>query len=119
MEVTLVLRPPAASKAISQRLLSGQYIAEDINPADISGDPADAKAVVDFATSHNLQVLKVDPAARSVHLAGSPADIEKAFGIPTSVNYRGPVDLPAPLNDIVIAVLGLDQGPIARHHGGG
>lgn len=125
IEVSIVLRQPAASRAISERLLAGTYDPAEVNEADIGADPADVQAVTQFAATHNLKVVKSDPAARSIKLAGSAADIENAFGIRSdnaelgnvkNLNYRGPITLPAPLNSIVIAVLGLDHTPIARHH---
>lgn len=125
IELTFVLRPPAASQAISEQLLAGTYQTSELNRSDIEADPADIQAVTQFAASHNLKVGKSDPTARSIKVAGSAADIEKAFGIRSddaqqgtvkTLNYKGPINLPAPLNSIVIAVLGLDHTPIARHH---
>lgn len=118
IELTLVLRQPPAAKSISERLLAGTYDASQTTEADIAATPADAEAVVQFAEQHNLRVLKTDLAARTVRVAGSIADIEQAFGIRSlaTLNYKGRVDLPGPLNQIVIAVLGLDRTPIARSH---
>jgi kumamolisin len=123
IQLTLVLRPPAASKAISERLMAGTYDPAQTKPSDTAADPADVEAVKDFAANHDLQIAKIDAAARSVRLTGSAADIEKAFGIRSgdvshgsvqTLNYKGSINLPGPLNQIVIAVLGLDHTPIAR-----
>jgi kumamolisin len=117
IQITLVLRAPEASKAISERLLAGTYDPAQAKPADTTADDDDVKAVTDFAASNGLEIVKADAASRRVRLAGSIADIEKAFGIPTgsaqSLAYKGPVKLPPPLDQIVIAVLGLDHTPVA------
>ena len=117
IQLTIVLRQPASAAAAGEQLLAGTYHPGDIKPSALAADAADAQAVVDFATGHNLEVVKVDPAARSVRVAGSAPDIEKAFGITQSVaalDYQGPINLPPPLDKIVMAVLGLDHTPIAR-----
>jgi len=123
IQLTLVLRPPAASEGISERLLAGTYDPAQTKPSDTAADPADVKAVKDFAISRGLQIVKEDAAARSMRVTGSVGDIEKAFGIRSddlshgsvqTLNYKGAVSLPGPLNQIVIAVLGLDHTPIAR-----
>ena len=125
IRVTLVLRPPETSKLIAEHLLAGTYNPNEIKAADIQADSSDVQAATAFANSHNLEVLSVEPASRTVQVAGSSSDIEKAFGIVSenlehgsiqARDYKGPINLPAPLDRIVIAVLGLDQTPIARHH---
>jgi kumamolisin len=125
VEVTLILRPPEGAQGISERLLAGTYDSSQTKQSDIAADPSDIQAVAQFAVEHHLQILKSDAVTRSVRVAGSVAAIEKAFGIRSgnaqkgtvqSLNYKGPVELPAALKKIVIAVLGLDQTPIARHH---
>jgi kumamolisin len=126
IQLTLVLRQPAASKQISEQLLAGTFKPGSVSQAELSATPGDIQAVVAFAEEHSLQVVKADAAARTVRVAGSVSDIEAAFGIPAedqehgnvaTRDYRGPLNIPAPLDQILIAVLGLDQTPIARHHG--
>ena len=123
IELTFILRPPEASKAIAERLLAGTYDPAEAKPSDTTADAADVKAVTDFATSSGFQIIKIDAASRRVRIAGSVADIEKAFDIRSdyvshgsvmSFDYKGPLNLPSPLNQIVIAVLGLDHTPVAR-----
>jgi kumamolisin len=124
IEVTLVLRPPAAARNIAEQLLSGAYDPAQTQAADIAADPADIKAATDFAVQNNLQVMKVDPAGRTIKVSGTAADLHTAFGtVPSaehgsveSLDYKGPINLPPGLRDSVIAVLGLDQTPIARPH---
>ena len=118
IQVTVVLRPPEASKAISERLLAGTYDPAQTKPSDTAADAGDVKAVTDFATGNGLEIVKIDAASRRVRVAGSIADIEKAFGIAAgsakALDYKGPVNLPPPLDQIVMAVLGLDHTPVAR-----
>jgi kumamolisin len=125
IEVTLVLRMPKASEAIAESLLAGSYATSETTQANISADPSDVKAVSEFAKSHNLQIVKTDSETRSIRVSGSVSDIRQAFGIASSgaqeggvesLNYKGDVNLPAEINHIVIAVLGLNQSPVARHH---
>lgn len=116
--LTLVLRQPAAARDISAQLLAGTYHASKTKPADLAANPEDVAAVEQFAATHNLKVIKSDPAARTIRVSGSIPDVEKAFGLPQgsaeSLNYKGPFHLPAPLDKIVMAVLGLDHSPVAR-----
>ena len=125
IELTLVIRPPEAAKGISERLLAGTYDPSTTKPSDIAASPSDIAAVSQFVVSQGLKIVKTDPESRSITVSGSAADIEKAFGIAgnvlegsvASLNYKGAVKLPPAISQIVIAVLGLDQTPIARHHG--
>lgn len=122
--LTLVLRQPQSAQALSDQLLAGNYDASQTTPASLAADAADVQAVTKFAGDHHLQIVKSDPEARSIRVSGSADDIRKAFGIQAgkaegsveSLDYKGPVNLPAPIADRVIAVLGLDQTPIARPH---
>jgi hypothetical protein len=65
-----------------------------------------------------LQILRTDAAARTVRVSGSAADIAQAFGIEQqeveALRYKGPITLPAALEGVVMAVLGLDQSAVAR-----
>ena len=126
IQLTIVIRPPEASKAIAEHLLAGTYDPSEIQTSDIAADAADVKAVTDFAASHDLKVVSTDSTARTVRVSASAAAIKQAFGITPEMiehgsvearDFKGPLHLPSPLDRIVIAVLGLDQTPIAKHHG--
>ncbi|MGB8096355.1 MAG: S53 family peptidase, partial [Terracidiphilus sp.] len=92
-----------------------------------SADPAAIKLVRAFAREFHLKV-EPDPssaARRTVHLTGTAADIQKAFGIVleqktiNGAEYRvreGAIHLPASLTGVVEAVLGLDNRPQAQPH---
>jgi kumamolisin len=123
IQLTLVLRPPEASQAIAERLLAGTYDPAETKASDLAADPNDVEAVTDFATAHGLELVRTDAASRRIRVAASVAVIEKAFGIRSdnasqgsvsALNYKGPLHLPPPLDQIVIAVLGLDHSLAAR-----
>ena len=79
---------------------------------------------------HGLEVTAVDPATRRIKVAGTLADLSGTFGTTlrqlsarTSTvgrvthRYReGPLFVPAELDGMVAAILGLDTGPQARPH---
>ncbi len=81
--------------------------------------------VATFASEYGLTVAYVNQAARSVVLNGRYADFARAFQ--TSVDmyehkgcrYRqrtGPVNIPAELSSVIVAVHGLDNRPQAQAH---
>jgi kumamolisin len=87
-------------------------------------DPEDLQRVADFAASFGLTVTESSPQKGSVAVAGSVSQMESAFGIKLLacdmggniyVTYEGVLTIPAALDQIVAAVLGLDQRPVARH----
>lgn len=88
-------------------------------------DPADIALVKLFAEVHQLTLARVNTAARTVVLSGTISSFTSAFQIDLhqfehpSFTYRGrtgPVHIPSHLQDIIIAVLGLDNRPQARTH---
>ena len=88
-------------------------------------DPTDIAAIEAFAHENGLTVVESSAARRSVVLKGTAANMQTAFGTKlahytiTAGEYRGrtgPLTIPANLHDIVTAVLGLDNRPIAKPH---
>ena len=86
---------------------------------------ADLDAVRDFAEAHGLAVVEEHLGRRTLVLAGNVAQFNDAFGVELQHyshpggTYRGrtgPVHIPAELDGIVEAVLGLDNRPQARPH---
>jgi kumamolisin len=82
-------------------------------------------AVSSFARHYGLTVSEENAATRTVRVQGSAEQMDEAFGIRLSwcteqgkrfLTYKGPLSIPKSLAGIVIAVLGLDQRPVAKHH---
>ena len=76
-----------------------------------------------FAKENNLTVVRESAARRSVMLAGTVADFNKAFHVDLKTyqypggTYRGrvgSVNIPADLAPIVEGVFGLDNRPVVR-----
>jgi kumamolisin len=88
-------------------------------------DSADIRAVEAFAHEYGLTVTQSSQARRSVVLSGPAESIQPAFGVTLhhytspAGTYRGrtgPVMVPEEIADMVTAVLGLDNRPVARPH---
>ncbi|HLH04408.1 MAG TPA: protease pro-enzyme activation domain-containing protein [Bryobacteraceae bacterium] len=82
-------------------------------------DAADVSAVENFAHEYGLQVVEASAEKRTVKLAGTAAQMQAAFGVQlahygSAISYAGPITVPAALGGKIMAVLGLDQRPIAR-----
>jgi kumamolisin len=130
LEVTVRVRPknplPDAhdmlkfSGAAPEQLTHEQY--EELYGADAK----DIALVSKFAQEHNLSVVRESAARRSVILAGTVVDFNKAFGVNLKTyayprgTYRGrtgSVQIPAELAGVIEGVFGLDNRPVARRHG--
>jgi len=128
-EVTLVLRRRAEIPAeivegptvLTRDELAGQY----------GADPADVDLVRRTLGDLGLEVTSVDPATRRVRVAGTIGQLSSAFGVrlrevsspapegggTVTHRYReGELFVPAALEGVVTAVLGLDDRPQARPH---
>ncbi len=86
---------------------------------------ADVDRVRRLASGSGLEVVSVNLPARSVRLRGTTAGMQSAFGVMLGVyradglTYRGregSIYIPADLDGVVVAVLGLDNRPQARAH---
>lgn len=86
---------------------------------------ADLDAVGQFCRSHNLQVLAANRSRRSVQARGTVAQMNAAFRVTLHHyesplgkyhGYEGQVQLPAALDGVVEAVIGLDNRPVPSHH---
>ena len=90
------------------------------------GNPASVKLVRAFAKEFGLTVEPVVHAGRcTIHLSGSAAAMQKAFGVALTMqttgtgSYRvreGAICIPEELEGHILAVLGLDNRPQARPH---
>jgi kumamolisin len=122
VRATVVLRRRGAGPDIS----AGQHSREEYGVLH-GAAPADLEAIEQFANEYGLTVEQRNAAGRSVVLAGTAEAMQEAFG--TSLTscelpeggrrFRGrsgPVMIPSELKDAVMAVLGLDNRPVARPH---
>jgi kumamolisin len=128
-EVTLVLRRRAEIPAeivegptvLTRAELAGQY----------GADPADVDLIRRTLGDLGLEVTSEDLATRRVRVAGTIGQLSSAFGVTLrevsspapkghgTVTHRyreGELFVPAPLEGVVTAVLGLDNRPQARPH---
>jgi kumamolisin len=128
LQVTVVLRPRRLGKKVKpldELLASGERLTKAQYAARYGADPKDVARLRAFARAHGLKVAGVILAARTVKLAGSAADFAKAFQLELA-NYQspqgtyrgrtGPVNIPANLQGVVVAVHGLDNRPQAQPH---
>jgi kumamolisin len=120
MDVTLVMRrrqggtPPFAAWPHPPRWPRGEF-GEHYGAA-----PADLESLRRFAREHGLSEISNDPHRRVLNVRGTPAALEKAFGVTLGkyqFNGIGPfvgcAHAPA-LPTEAIAVLGLDRRPVAK-----
>lgn len=121
LTATLLLRRRPSAASAGQQLLAGNFepISRDAAAEQIGADPQDVQAVESFAREYGLTIASVNPGARTLKVAGTVTDFNRAFGIDLSsfgnyVSYSGPITVPESLADVVVAVLGLDNRPVAR-----
>jgi kumamolisin len=128
-ELTLVLRRRAELPAgivegptvLTSEQLAGQY----------GADPADVDLVRRTLTGLGLEITAVHRASRRIKVAGPLGQLSSVFGTTLrqvsspaprghgTITHRyreGPLFVPAPLDGVVLAVLGLDTRPQARPH---
>ncbi len=127
-ELTLVLRrraPLPANVVAGPTFLTSDELAERYG-----ADPADVDLVRQALTARGLAITSVHPGSRRVKVAGTLGELSSAFGTTlqqvsspapggrlVTHRYReGPLYVPAALDGVVLAVLGLDTRPQARAH---
>ncbi|TMC50946.1 MAG: peptidase S53 [Chloroflexi bacterium] len=119
LEVTVVLRPAAATTAPAQPLSRQQL------GAARGADPAVVERLRAFAIRNGLEVVDASPDRRTVVLAGTVATLSDAFAVELAtyeregVRYRGrtgPVHVPADLAGEIEGVFGFDDRPQAQPH---
>jgi len=128
-EITLVLRRRAE---LPEEIVAGPTVLSSDELAQQYGaDPADVDLVRRELGSRGLEVTAVHPVTRRVKVAGTLGDLSSAFGTTlrqvsspeprgrgrVTHRYReGPLYIPAALDGVVTAVLGLDTRPQAQPH---
>jgi kumamolisin len=127
VQVTVSLRRRGGNPPVDQ---GGQlpHVSYSQFSAEYGADPADIARVESFAQHAGLTIVESSIAKRRVILAGGAATVAKAFGAQQLACYRqqhdgplyrgrsGPLTIPTELAGAVIAVLGLDNRPVARAH---
>jgi len=129
VEVTVVLRRRAP---VSRQLIEGpQTLTADQLGAEYGADSSDVDVVREVLGAAGLTVTSVDAGSRRMQVSGFAATVAAAFGTtltyttspdPVSgvaVGHRhrsGELTIPAALEGIVVAVLGIDDRPQARAH---
>ncbi len=124
--VTLILRRGGTS-AVPNTAVAGQHLSREEFAARHGADPADIALAEKFAHQFQLTVVESSAAKRRVVLMGTAESMSEAFGVEfacyrieqTGHSFRGRsgfITIPAELENVVIAVLGLDNRPIAKPH---
>jgi len=131
LEVSVVVRSAdrAGLQERLQRLARGESQEGRLSRAEFArrhgASRADLDLVREFAEAHGLAVVEEHAARRTLVLAGTVEHFNDAFGVELrhyshpAGTYRGrtgPVHIPAQLDGIIEAVLGLDNRPQARTH---
>jgi kumamolisin len=120
IQITVVLRrrnPVSDCRSLDVHLshaeLTGNY----------GADPADIRAVEDFAAEQSFSVVNINASARTIVLSGPFAAMAAAFGADVDLRrlagevmrtQQGDLHIPICLQACVVAVLGFDQRPAAR-----
>ena len=131
VQATVVLRRrartnmPAVEEFAYRQSNTTNYHTRDEFAVLHGADPADIASVEAFAHEHGLTVSERSAARRSVVLKGTAANMQTAFGT-TLAHYdtpaggyrgrTGSVMIPADLQGVIVAVLGLDNRPVAKPH---
>jgi kumamolisin len=131
LEVSLIVRRGACDEFRSRvaTLASGGNAGPCLSREEFArrhgSSAADLAAVRDFAAQHGLAVVQEHAARRTVVLSGTVSQFNAAFQVQLqqmrhgTCSYRGrtgSIHLPAALDGIVEAVLGLDSRPQAAAH---
>jgi kumamolisin len=128
-DITLVLRRRAE---LPEEIAAGLTVLSSDELAGCYGaDPADVDLVGRELDSRGLEVTAVHPVSRRIKVAGTLGNLSSAFGATlrqvsspapggrgwVTHRYReGPLSVPACLDRVVVAVLGLDTRPQAQPH---
>ena len=126
MQVTVILRRKGGQKAHEQGAALRRVTYHEF-ATDFGADPKDIEHVEAFAHQAGLTVVDSNLAKRRVILSGTATRMSQAFGAKLArfqfaddaYTYRlrqGSLTIPEELSGTVIAVLGLDNRPVAKSH---
>ncbi len=102
-----------------------RHLTREEHAALHGADRVDLDRIKKFASRHGLSVTDSSVARRTVHLVGTVAAVEQAFGVDLKTyvhgktRYRGHAEhatVPPELAPIVEAIFGFDTRPYARPH---
>ena len=123
LRATIFLRPKTRAEEISEQLLSGTFktLSREEAAEHLGADAQDIADVTVFITQYGLQIVAEDRAARTLQVTGSAGQFNDAFCIELESfggyhSYQGPLTVPKSLTGVIVAVLGLDDRPVARPH---
>ncbi len=130
LEVTVLVRRQAREQLAAQVAAlgsgkPGRHLSREEFARQHGAAEADLDAVRRFAASHKLAVVQEHAARRTLILSGTVAQFSRAFAVElhqyahAGGSYRGRVgfvSVPADLENVVEAVLGLDNRPQAQTH---
>ncbi len=141
IEVTVVLRPrsgevglaaargyrlPQLAATLGRQLpRERRHLTRAELAANFGASHEDLALVEAFAHQHGLSVASTNVGARTIKLRGTINAFSTAFQMPLAIYrspqglYRGrtgPVRVPPRLSGVIVAVLGLDNRPVARPH---
>ncbi len=127
IEVSVYLRPPStdslAGNDREHAAKPGRRMTREEHIARHSAAPDDLAKVEAFARDHHLTVVEKDPVSRKVALAGTVSAMMAAFATQlhqyeyeggTFRGRTGPLHIPNELDQIIVGVFGLDNGPQAE-----
>ncbi|TXN31980.1 S53 family peptidase [Lacisediminihabitans profunda] len=126
IEATVMLRRRRAVDA--ETVLAAAPMSREVLAESMGADPRDVELVASTLESLGVTVVSTDLASRRVRISGTVATMGRVFGVqlhavtslaadgsPTSHRHRtGGLMVPAALDGVVTAVLGLDDRPQAR-----
>lgn len=131
LEVTIVIRASDRQGLQDrlQKLARGERSGGTLSRADFArrhgASRADLDAVREFVEAHGIAVVQEHAGRHAMVLSGTVAQFNDAFGIELQHyshpggTYRGrsgPLQIPAELDGVIEAVLGLDNRPQAKPH---
>ncbi|HEV2719367.1 MAG TPA: S53 family peptidase, partial [Thermoanaerobaculia bacterium] len=126
MSVTAVLRPKAGFNVEAHLASGAEPMSREEFAALHGADSDDVAHVAAYAGEQHLTVSDVNVGGRTMVLTGRTGDMENAFGVdfkmyvtPDNQRYRGregDIYVPAELDGVITAVLGLDDRAAAAPH---
>jgi kumamolisin len=131
VEVSMVLRRPNAAamaewlRKFAERRVTGRQLSRAEFDRDFAASRADMDATRHWAAAHGLAITAESAPRRTMAMSGSVAQFNAAFDIQLERfdypggSYRGwigTLSMPSELAEIVEAVLGLDDRPVAVPH---